>query len=66
MGGESVVYEKTVYEVIIVSYHSQVWLADTICHAKLITFSEEEAGKHYIFLENPDKFNRVVRHFIQQ
>jgi len=27
-------------------------------------FEAEEGGNHFMFMENPDKFNRIVRDFI--
>ena len=32
--------------------------------AKIEIFEENEGGNHFMFMENPDKFNRIVRDFI--
>lgn len=43
---------------------SQAWIAARIPGAKLEIFSAEERGSHFMFWENPEKFNAVVRDFI--
>lgn len=48
----------------LISYDSQVWLAEQIPNATLITFEEDKGGKHYIFFENPTTFNKMVNDFI--
>jgi pimeloyl-ACP methyl ester carboxylesterase len=42
---------------------SQEWIAAKIPGAKLVMFSAEERGSHFMFWENPAKFNAVVREF---
>lgn len=42
---------------------SQQWVADQIPGAQLVTFSAEEHGSHFMFYENPTKFNELVRTF---
>ncbi|WP_299006285.1 alpha/beta hydrolase [uncultured Shewanella sp.] len=49
----------------LISPTSQVWVSKQIPNAKLIIFEEDEGGKHFPFVENPKKFNRVVDKFIQ-
>ncbi|KAI6753867.1 hypothetical protein HG530_013043 [Fusarium avenaceum] len=45
--------------------HSGVeWLASQIPDAKHYTFPAEEKGSHFIFWENPERFNSVVESFI--
>ena len=39
------------------------WIAAKIPGAKLALFSAEELGSHFMFWENPAKFNAVVREF---
>ncbi len=43
---------------------SQEWIANQIKGAKLEVFAAEEGGSHFMFLENPDKFNKVARDFL--
>lgn len=43
---------------------SQAWIASRIPGARLEIFSAEERGSHFMFWENPEKFNAVVRDFI--
>jgi pimeloyl-ACP methyl ester carboxylesterase len=40
------------------------WIASQIPNAKHYTFSAEEKGSHFMFWENPKKFNSVVKSFI--
>lgn len=40
------------------------WVATQIPNAKSYTFSAEERGSHFMFWENPDRFNSVVGDFI--
>ena len=43
---------------------SQEWIAKQIKGAKLEVFEAEEGGSHFMFLENPEKFNKVVGEFL--
>ncbi len=43
---------------------SQEWIAKQIKGAKLEVFGAEEGGSHFMFLENPEKFNKVVADFL--
>lgn len=36
------------------------WVAQQIPGAKVVTFGKEEGGSHFMFWENPTKFNRIV------
>ncbi|WP_299492892.1 alpha/beta hydrolase [uncultured Shewanella sp.] len=49
----------------LISVSSQLWLHEQIKNSKLVIFEEEEGGKHFMFYENPNKFNQVVDEFIQ-
>lgn len=49
----------------LISASSQMWLHEQIPHSKMIIFEESEGGKHFMFYENPEKFNQVVDEFIQ-
>ena len=48
----------------IVPFTSQQWLHRHIPGSKLVAFEEEEGGYHFMFWENPEKFNRVVAEFL--
>ncbi|ROV99556.1 hypothetical protein VMCG_06429 [Cytospora schulzeri] len=41
-------------------------MAERIPGAKVVTFGKEEGGSHFMFWENPDKFNRLVEEFWEQ
>jgi pimeloyl-ACP methyl ester carboxylesterase len=47
-----------------IPWKSQEWIAQQIKGAQLEIFEEEEGGNHFMFFENPDKFNRIVKEFI--
>ena len=40
------------------------WIASKIPGARLEIFSADERGSHFMFVENPDKFNAVLRSFL--
>ncbi|OBS26110.1 hypothetical protein FPOA_00053 [Fusarium poae] len=41
------------------------WIATQIPSAQHYTFSAEEKGSHFMFWQNPEKFNSLVRNFIE-
>lgn len=43
---------------------SQMWIASRIPGAKLEIFDEDEGGSHFMCLENPKRFNAIVRAFV--
>lgn len=47
----------------IVPWKSQVWVAKQIKGARLEIFEANEGGSHFTFMENPEKFNRIVTEF---
>jgi non-heme chloroperoxidase len=47
----------------LVPWRSQVWVADQIKGARLEIFEESEGGAHFMFMENPQKFNQIVKEF---
>lgn len=49
----------------LVSVASHEWSHQQIKDSQLVIFEKEEGGNHFSFLENPEKFNRVVDDFIQ-
>jgi non-heme chloroperoxidase len=46
-----------------VPWKSQIWIGKQINGAKTEIFQESEGGAHYMFMENPEKFNRLVKNF---
>ncbi len=47
-----------------IPWKSVEWIARQIQGAQLEIFEEQEGGNHFMFIENPDKFNRIVNEFI--
>jgi pimeloyl-ACP methyl ester carboxylesterase len=47
-----------------VPWKSQVWIHNQIRGSRLEIFEENEGGNHFMFMENPEKFNRIVKEFI--
>ena len=48
----------------LVPWKSQVWIANQIRGSRLEIFEENEGGNHFMFMENSQKFNRIVRDFM--
>ena len=48
----------------LVPWRSVEWVANQIPNARLEIFEEDEGGQHFMFLENPQKLNRLVAKFI--
>lgn len=42
------------------------WISEQIPGARLVTFDKEEGGSHFMFYENPDKFNSAVEDFLRR
>ena len=40
------------------------WIAAKIPEARLEIFSADEGGSHFMFVENPEKFNAILKSFI--
>ena len=49
-----------------VSWKSQEWIHTQIEGSRLEIFEEEEGGGHFMFIENPSKFNHVVLDFLRE
>ena len=47
------------------AWQSQQWIADQLPQSKIVFIEENEGGKHFMFIENPLKFNRILDDFIQ-
>ena len=50
----------------IIPWRSQVWINQSIPDSELEIFEEDEGGGHFMFIENPDKFNRRVLQFLSR
>jgi pimeloyl-ACP methyl ester carboxylesterase len=48
----------------IIPWKSQEWIHNQIRGSRLEIFEEEEGGNHFMFIEEPQKFNRIVSEFI--
>jgi pimeloyl-ACP methyl ester carboxylesterase len=48
----------------VVPWKSQVWVHGQIKGSRLEIFEENEGGNHFMFMENPEKFNRIIREFM--
>ncbi|MDA0229232.1 MAG: alpha/beta hydrolase [Proteobacteria bacterium] len=44
--------------------HTQEWIAEQIPGAECVIFGASEGGSHFMFYENPAKFNTVVNAFL--
>ena len=40
--------------------HTQEWIAEQIPGAECLIFAADEGGSHFMFYENPAKFNAAV------
>ena len=48
----------------LVGWKSQQWIGSQIKGSRVEIFEESEGGNHFMFMENPEKFNRIVKEFI--
>lgn len=48
----------------LVSWKSQQWIGSQIRGSRVEIFEEAEGGNHFMFMENAEKFNRIVTEFI--
>ncbi len=48
----------------LVGWKSQVWMGTQIPGSQVVIFETEEGGNHFMFMENPEKFNRIVKDFM--
>lgn len=42
------------------------WVSEQIPGARLVTFDKVEGGSHFMFYENPEKFNDAVENFLKR
>jgi non-heme chloroperoxidase len=47
-----------------VPWKSQEWIHRQIQGSQFEVFEEAEGGKHFMFVENPEKFNRLVMEYL--
>ncbi|MGA2396131.1 MAG: alpha/beta hydrolase [Candidatus Lustribacter sp.] len=47
-----------------VPFESQLWIRDQIKGARAEIFEADEGGSHFMFMENPKKFNDLIAEFI--
>jgi non-heme chloroperoxidase len=45
----------------LVGWRSQVWIGSQIPGSRVEIFDENEGGNHFMFMENSEKFNRIVK-----
>ncbi|MBW4624660.1 MAG: alpha/beta fold hydrolase [Brasilonema octagenarum HA4186-MV1] len=50
----------------VIPWRSQVWINKSIPDSELEIFEETEGGGHFMFIENPEKFNRRVLQFLEK
>ena len=48
----------------LVGWRSQLWIASQIKGAKVEIFEDADGGAHFMFMENPGKFNALVADFL--
>ena len=48
----------------LVGWRSQVWMGTQIPGSRVVIFEDAEGGNHFMFMENPEKFNRIVKEFM--
>ena len=48
----------------LMGWKSQQWIGSQIPGARVDIFEEAEGGNHFMFMENPEKFNRIVKEFM--
>ena len=45
-------------------WKSQEWILHQIKGSQFEVFEESEGGQHFMFIENPEKFNRLVMEYL--
>ena len=48
----------------LIPWKSLAWIGKQIPGAQMEIFEENEGGSHFMFVENPTKFNRIVSKFV--
>jgi pimeloyl-ACP methyl ester carboxylesterase len=47
-----------------IPWQSQVWINQQIAGSKLMFMEAGERGRHFMFLENPDRFNQLIADYL--
>jgi len=47
-----------------IPWKSQEWIHHQIKGSQFEVFEESEGGRHFMFIENPEKFNRLVMEYL--
>lgn len=47
-----------------VSWQSQVWIHEQIAGSQVELFGADEGGQHFMFMENPVRFNALIAGFL--
>lgn len=42
------------------------WIAKQVQKGRVVVFEKEEGGSHFMFFENPEKFNRILEEFLAE
>jgi non-heme chloroperoxidase len=48
----------------VIPWKSQEWIHRQIRGSQFEVFEEAEGGRHFMFLENPEKFNRMIMEYL--
>lgn len=48
----------------LIDWRSQEWMHARIAGSRLEIFEEADGGNHFMFMENPKRFNRLVDEFL--
>ena len=49
----------------LVGWRSQEWMGTQIKGSRVVIFEEAEGGNHFMFMENPAKFNKLVKDYFR-
>ncbi len=49
----------------LIDWRSQEWMQRQIAGSQLEIFEEADGGNHFMFMENPERFNRLVDEFLR-
>jgi pimeloyl-ACP methyl ester carboxylesterase len=52
-------------EVSIFPYQAVKWNSEQISGSVFVLFTEEDRGSHFMFFENPERFNSLIRNFLK-
>ena len=48
----------------VIPWKSQEWIHNQIKGSQFEVFEEAEGGRHFMFIENPEKFNRLIMEYL--